>query len=82
MSQGCDRNIHGGISEKKELDPSNRGSVVLGSVAYFVDRYGYEVLPLALRLLAGERLPPLTVRRPVLITGANIFQEYPPFDVN
>jgi ribose transport system substrate-binding protein len=82
VSQGCDRNIHGGMSEKKELDPSNRGSVVLGSVAYFTDRYGYEVLPLALRLLAGETLPPLTVRRPVLITGANIFQEYPPFDVN
>ena len=59
VSQGCDRNIHGGISEKKELDPNNRGSVVLGSVAYFMDRYGYEVLPLALRLLAGETLPPL-----------------------
>jgi ribose transport system substrate-binding protein len=82
VSQGCDRNIHGGINEKKELDPNNRSSVVLGSVAYFMDRYGYEVLPLALRLLAGETLPPLTVRRPVLITGANIFQEYPPFDVN
>ena len=70
------------MSEKKELDPSNRGSVVLGSVAYFMDRYGYEVLPLALRLLAGETPPPLTVSRPVLITGANIFQEYPPSDVN
>ncbi|HLN08489.1 MAG TPA: substrate-binding domain-containing protein, partial [Xanthobacteraceae bacterium] len=72
VSQGCDRNIHGGINEKKELDPSNRSSVVLGSVAYFMDRYGYEVLPLALRLLAGETLPPLTVTHPVLITGANI----------
>ena len=30
VSQGLDRNIHGGASEKKELDPSNRGSVVLG----------------------------------------------------
>jgi len=33
VSQGLDRNIHGGASEKKELDPNNRGSVVLGSVA-------------------------------------------------
>jgi hypothetical protein len=32
--------------------------------------------------LAGETPPPLTVRRPVLITGTNIFQEYPPFDMN
>ena len=33
VSQGLDRNIHGGASEKKELDPNNRGSVVPGSVA-------------------------------------------------
>jgi ribose transport system substrate-binding protein len=81
-SQGCDRAIHGGINDKKELDPTNRGSVVLGSVAYFMDRYGYEVLPLALRLLARETLPPLTVTHHVLITAANVFQEYPPFDMN
>ena len=44
VSQGLDRSIHGGASEKKEIDPTNRASVVLGSVAYFLDRYGYEVL--------------------------------------
>ena len=82
VSQGCDHNIHGGINEKKELDPTNRGSVVLGSVAYFMDRYGYDVLPLALRLLAGEMLPPFTPTRHVLVTAANVFQEYPPFDIN
>ena len=82
VSQGCDRNIHGGINDKKELDPINRGSPVLGSVAYFMDRYGYEVLALALRLLAGEALPPLLVTHHILITAANVFQEYPPFDVN
>jgi hypothetical protein len=47
VSQGLDPNIHGGASEKKEIDPNNRGSVVLGSVAYYIDRYGYDVLPLA-----------------------------------
>ncbi len=35
VSQGVDRSIHGGASEKKELDPSNRGSIVLGSVASY-----------------------------------------------
>src|SRR6185437_1874908 len=70
VSQGLDRNIHGGASEKKEIDPNNRGSVVLGSVAYFMDRYGYEVLPLALRLLSGETLPERTVTRHLLVTGA------------
>src|SRR5215471_19137762 len=82
VSQGLDPNIHGGISEKKELDPNNRGSVVLGSVAYYMDRYGYDVLPLALRLLAGETLLPRTVTQHKLVTAANVFREYPPFDMN
>ena len=82
VSQGLDRNIHGGAGEKKEIDPHNRGSVVLGSVAYYLDRYGYDVLPLALRLLAGERLPPRTTTQHKLITAANVFREYPPFDMN
>jgi ribose transport system substrate-binding protein len=82
VSQGLDRNIHGGASEKKEIDPNNRGSVVLGSVAYYMDRYGYDVLPLALRLLSGETVPPRTVTRHVLVTAANVFREYPPFDMN
>jgi ribose transport system substrate-binding protein len=82
VGQGLDRSIHGGASEKKEIDPTNRASVVLGSVAYYLDRYGYEVLPLALRILRGETLPPRTVTRHVLVTGANIFREYPPTDMN
>jgi len=82
VSQGLDPNIHGGASEKKEIDPNNRGSVVLGSVAYYMDRYGYDVLPLALRLLAGEKLPLRTVTRHTLVTAANVFREYPPFDIN
>jgi ABC-type sugar transport system substrate-binding protein len=82
VSQGLDRNIHGSASEKKEIDPNNRGSVVLGSVAYYMDRYGYDVLPLALRLLAGEQLPPRTMTQHTLVTAANVFREYPPFDMN
>ncbi len=82
VSQGLDRNIHGGASEKKEIDPNNRGSVVLGSVAYYMDRYGYDVLPLALRMLAGETLPPHILTQHKLVTAANVFREYPPFDMN
>ena len=82
VSQGLDPNIHGGASEKKEIDPNNRSSVVLGSVAYYMDRYGYDVLPLALRLLGGETLPPRTVTQHTLVTAANVFREYPPFDMN
>ena len=82
VSQGLDPNIHGGVSEKKEIDPNNRGSVVFGSVAYYMDRYGYDVLPLALRLLAGETLPPRTQTKHRLVTADNVFREYPPFDMN
>jgi len=82
VSQGLDQNIHGGASEKKEIDPNNRGSVVLGSVAYYMDRYGYEILPLAMRLLAGDKLPEHTVTQHLLVTASNVFREYPPFDMN
>lgn len=82
VSQGLDRSVHGGASEKKEIDPANRSSVVLGSVAYYLDRYGYEALPLALRMLKGESVPARTLTRHTLVTGANIFREYPPTDMN
>ena len=81
VSHGVDRSIHGGMSERKEIDPSNRGSIVIGSVAYYVDRYGYDVLPLALRMLRGESVPPRTVTRHRLITATNVFAEYPPYDM-
>jgi ribose transport system substrate-binding protein len=82
VSQGADRSIHGGASEKKEIDPANRGSIILGSVAYFFDRYGYEILPIALRMLRGEQVPPQTSTKHVLISANNVFVEYPPFDMN
>ncbi|MFL5257849.1 MAG: sugar ABC transporter substrate-binding protein [Rhodopila sp.] len=82
VSQGLDRSIHGGASEKKEIDPANRASPVLGSVAYFMDRYGFEVLPLALRMLQGEAIPEHVTTRHVLITATNVFREYPPIDMN
>ena len=82
VSHGCDRSMHGGFNDKKEIDPQNRGSIVLGSVAYFLDRYGYDVLPLALSILNGRAPPPRTTTQHVLVTGANVFRIYPPIDMN
>ncbi len=82
VGHGVDRSIHGGLNEKKEIDPSNRGSIVIGSVAFYLDRLGYDVLPLAMRMLRGEPVPPRTVTRHKLITAANVFLEYPPYDMN
>lgn len=82
VSQGCDRSVHGGANDKKEIDPNNRGSIVIGSVAYLIDRWGYDVLPLALRMLRGEPVPAHTATRHVLVTAANVFAVYPPIDMN
>ena len=82
VGHGVDRSIHGGASDRKELDPTNRASIVLGSVAFYLDRMGYQVLPLALRILRGEAVPARTATPHKLITPANVFAEYPPYDMN
>ena len=82
VSHGVDRSVHGGMNDRKEIDPANRGSIVIGSVAFYLDRYGYEVLPLAMRMLRGETLPARTTTRHTLITATNVFVEYPPYDMN
>lgn len=82
VSHGVDRTIHGGMNDRKEIDPTNRGSIVIGSVAFYLDRHGYDVLPLAMRMLRGESVPPRVVTRHTLITAANVFIEYPPSDMN
>jgi ribose transport system substrate-binding protein len=82
VSHGVDRAIHGGINEKKEIDPNNRGSIVIGSVAYYLDRMGYEVLPIAVRMLEGRAAAPRTAVAHRLITAANVWVEYPPYDMN
>ena len=82
VSHGVDRSIHGGINERKEIDPNNRGSIVIGSVAFYLDRAGYSVLPLALGMLQGQTLPPRTTVDHRLVTAANVFTEYPPYDMN
>lgn len=82
VSQGCDRSVHGAASANKVIDPSNRDSIVLGSVAYFLDRYGSEILPLALKMLRGENVPPRTFTDHVLVTAKNVFRIYPPIDMN
>jgi ribose transport system substrate-binding protein len=82
VSHGVDRSIHGGANDRKEIDPSNRGSIVIGSVAFYLDRLGYEVLPLATRMLRGEAVPAVTATPHKLVTAANVFVEYPPYDMN
>jgi ribose transport system substrate-binding protein len=82
VSHGMDRTMHGGVNDRKEIDPGNRGSIVIGSVAFYLDRYGEDILPLTLRMLRGEPVAARTTTRHLLITAANVFREYPPYDMN
>jgi len=82
ISQGLDRSIRGGMHDKKEISFDNRGSIVLGSVAFYLDRYGYDVIPLALRILRHEPVPAQTRTKHMLVTPLNVFSEYPPIDMN
>jgi ribose transport system substrate-binding protein len=82
VSQGCDRSVHGGTNANKAIDPNNRNSIVLGSVAYFLDRYGSEILPLALKMLRCDQVPPRSYTGHVLVTAKNVFKIYPPIDIN
>jgi ABC-type sugar transport system substrate-binding protein len=81
ISQGLDRSVHGGMHDKKEISFDNRGSIVLGSVAFYLDRYGYDVIPLALRILHHEVVPAQTKTKHMLVTPLNVFREYPPNDL-
>lgn len=82
VGQGCDHSIHGSAGERKLLDPANRGSLVLGSVGFFLDRYGYDVLPLAVALVNRRPVAALTTTQHRLVTPANAFVIYPPSDIN
>ncbi|MGL4648748.1 MAG: substrate-binding domain-containing protein, partial [Caldilineaceae bacterium] len=49
----------------------------LGSTAYFPERYGEQLLALALRLLRGEATPPAIYSRHVFLTAVNLNEHYP-----
>ncbi len=47
-----------------------------------LDRYGSDVLPLALKMLQGEAVPSRSFTHHVLVTAKNVFKIYPPIDIN
>jgi ribose transport system substrate-binding protein len=50
---------------------------LIGSVAYFPERYGEGIIPLALDILAGKPRPPAIFVKHTLITAANVDHYYP-----
>ena len=55
----------------------NHHSRLIASVGYFPERYGEAIIPLALDILSGHRVPAASFVKHSLITGANIDAYYP-----
>ena len=53
------------------------GSRLIGSVAYFPERYGQELIPLAMALAAGKQAPPAVFTKHKLVTSKNVDEVYP-----
>jgi ribose transport system substrate-binding protein len=53
------------------------GTRLIGTVAYFPERYGDELIPLALNLLANKPVPPATFVKHQLLTPKNVNLIYP-----
>lgn len=54
-----------------------RRTPLVGSVAYFPEHYGEQIVRLARLILSGKPVPPATYTRHVLITAENVDRYYP-----
>jgi ribose transport system substrate-binding protein len=69
-------------SQEVHSELRNPQSRLIGSVAYFPERYGDGIIPLALEILAGRRVPQATFVKHQLITHANLEAIYPSVGIN
>ena len=54
-----------------------KGSSLWGTIAHFPESFGDSVLPAALQLLAGQKVPSNHVLRHAVLTQKNVLQHYP-----
>jgi ribose transport system substrate-binding protein len=64
-------------SQDARTELRRRGSPLVGSVAYFPERYGDEIIRLASTILAGKPTPPAVFTRHELVTRSNVDKFYP-----
>lgn len=75
-SEGClAAGQNASIEARREMQRT--GSRLIGSVAYFPERYGEAVIALALDKLKGKEIPPSTFVRHHFITVENVVSFYP-----
>ena len=63
------------LEARQEL--RREGSLLLGSVGYFPERYGSQIMPLALQLLEGVQVAPAYYIEHVMVDASNVDQFYP-----
>lgn len=64
-------------SRESRTELKRRGTPLVGSVAYFPERYGDEVIRLAAAILQGQKVPPAVFTKHELITAENVGRIYP-----
>jgi ribose transport system substrate-binding protein len=64
-------------TQEARAEIRRKGSSMIGSVAYFPERYGDEVIHLAQTILSGKPAPPAVFTKHELITKANVDRVYP-----
>lgn len=67
---------HGGVAPARQ-ELSRKGSSLWGTVAHFPENFGDRVLPAALQILAGQKVPSNHVLRHAVLTQKNVLQHYP-----
>lgn len=65
----------GTLAARTELTRPN--SCLIGSVGFFPEKYGAQIIPLVLKILAGEATPPTAHIQHVYLHPANVATYYP-----
>ena len=67
---------HGGVAPARQ-ELRRKGSSLWGTIAHFPESFGDRVLPAALQILAGHKVPSNHVLRHAVLTQKNVSQHYP-----
>jgi ribose transport system substrate-binding protein len=62
VGQGADRRVREALR-----DPQSR---IIGSTAYWPEQYGEKIIPLALRIMRGEPVPPAVYMEHTFVRAA------------
>lgn len=63
--------------EEARAEMRRPGTRLIGSVAYFPERYGQELIPLAMSMAGGKQAPPAVFTKHRLVTPKNVDEVYP-----